>query len=105
MPEKARKAIQSHKRQRFEVLLEAMQDDVKRVAEGHSNLTYLLGSVGRQIEAVDRRINQTQQALMEAVRELKQQIGELQQAVLELRAEVRIIGERLDVHLAQAHAT
>jgi len=113
MPKKhAGKAAQSHERQRSEVLLEAMRDDIKRVAEGHGSLERRFDTVDQRFDAVDRRIDDTQRALTSAVtaltaeiRALKQQIGALQQAVLELRAEVRTIGGHLDAHLQQAHAT
>lgn len=97
---------------RVAVMQEAMQGDVKRIAEGHSDVVRRFDAVDRRFDGVDRRIDDTQRALTEAVKALtteikglKEQIGALQQAVLELRTEVRTIGERLEVHLQQAHAT
>lgn len=97
---------------RVAVMQEAMQSDITRIAEGHSDVVRCFDTVDRRFDAVDRRIDDTQRALTEAVKALtteikglKEQIGALQQAVLELRTEVRIIGERLEVHLAQAHTT
>lgn len=72
---------------------------------------FLVTLLGRQIERLDDRVQASVQALGDRVQRLDdrvqasaQVLGDLRVDVADLRAEVRVIGQRLDDHLTDPRA-
>ncbi len=93
------------KKERFEVLLEAIQSDVKAVAEGQGGLRQQVNELKTAVEAVDKKHDTNFLALYDLLQDNKKEVKAIKDDVREIKENLQRVEDKLDFHIKlPAHA-
>lgn len=94
--------------QRLLVMVEAMQGDIRRVAEGHDSLRremeQLRQELSHRMDDLENRMDLGFQSIRQELNQLKQELAQVKQELAQVKQAVSEIDRKLEAHL-QTHPT